>query len=68
MTAPGGFSVVKIGETEGIFAGVENVTVDDVAAGWEKMNDEADMREPMSGTEQGQHFIAKAAQQLGIEL
>ena len=64
----GSFAVFKGFETDGTNLLPEDLTPEGVAAAWEKIDDEAGMKELPSGFEQSTKFAVKAAASLGIDL
>ncbi|KAF0186276.1 MAG: short-chain dehydrogenase/reductase SDR [Hyphomonadaceae bacterium] len=55
----GTFAVAQIIETQGHFINSESVSVDDIAANWDKISDRTGAKPYQQGGEQGQNFIMK---------
>lgn len=64
----GGFSVIRIQETKGVFLGGENATVDDVAANWDAISNPEGQSEPEGAFAQSNKFVSLAVEALGIDL
>ena len=64
----GSFAIFKGFETDGTNLLPADLTPEGVAAAWEKLNDEAGMKELPSGFEQSTKFAVKAAESLGLDL
>ncbi|MDH3532245.1 MAG: SDR family NAD(P)-dependent oxidoreductase [Gammaproteobacteria bacterium] len=64
----GSFAVFKGFETDGINLLPDKLSAEGVAAAWDRLNDEAGMKELTSGFEQATKFAVKAAEHLGIDL
>ncbi len=65
----GSFAIYKGFETEGVNLLPDKLSADGVAAAWDAINDEKDMRELTGGFEQTGKFATKgAAKELGIKL
>ena len=64
----GTFSVVHIYETQPVFVGGANATVDDVAANWKKISDPAHEESLEAAFAQTNRFVAAAAKALGVKL
>ncbi len=64
----GSFAVFKGFETDGVNLQPDHVTAEGIAAAWDTINDEAEMRELTSGFDQTSKFAQKAAEKLGLDL
>jgi NAD(P)-dependent dehydrogenase (short-subunit alcohol dehydrogenase family) len=64
----GSFAVFKGYETEGVNLAPDNLSPDGVAAAWDRINDQAGMRELKAGYEQTEKFASQGAEKLGLEL
>ena len=64
----GSFAIFKGFETDGTNLLPADLSPEGVAAAWEKLNDEAGMKELPSGFEQSTKFAVKAAESLGLDL
>jgi len=64
----GSFAIFKGFETDGTNLLPAALSAEGVAAAWEKLNDEAGMKELPSGFEQSTKFAMKAAESLGLDL
>jgi NAD(P)-dependent dehydrogenase (short-subunit alcohol dehydrogenase family) len=56
----GTYAVSEIIETRGLHINAESVSVDDIAANWEKITDRTGSKPYQQGGEQGQNFLMKA--------
>lgn len=57
----GAFALSRIFETEGVYLGEGGLSVEEVAANWEKINDSEGQKAYFAGGEQGQKFFRKMA-------
>jgi len=57
----GAFALSRIFETEGVYLGEGGLSVEEVAANWEKINDTDGQKAYFAGGEQGQKFFRKMA-------
>ncbi len=57
----GAFALSRIFETEGVYLGEGGLSVEEVAANWEKINDTEGQKAYFAGGEQGQKFFRKMA-------
>jgi len=57
----GAFALSRIFETEGVYLGEGGLSVEEVAANWEKINDPDGQKAYFAGGEQGQKFFRKMA-------
>jgi NAD(P)-dependent dehydrogenase (short-subunit alcohol dehydrogenase family) len=64
----GGFSVIRIYETPGVFLGGEDATVDDVAKNWKRISNPEDQSELEAAFMQTDKFVNLAAKALGVSL
>ena len=64
----GGFARAAIVETQGILLDGDEVTAENVAAGWEEASDLSTARELMQGSEQSVKFLTALAKRRGIKL
>ena len=64
----GAFAMYKGFETDGISLLPDSLTAEGVAAAWDDIADEKDMRIFASGFDQASKFASKNAEKLGIEL
>ena len=64
----GGFARAAIVETQGILLDGDEVTAENVAAGWEEASDLSTARELMQGSEQSVKFLTALAKRRGITL
>jgi len=60
----GGYALVKIVETDGIWLPAEQQTVEAIADNWDKITDPAGEKVPWEGNDQPMKFLAKAQQAL----
>ena len=64
----GSVAVFKGLETEGMSLLPDDMTPEGIAAAWEQINDQQDMRELQAGFEQPGKFAGQAAKKLGLDL
>jgi NAD(P)-dependent dehydrogenase (short-subunit alcohol dehydrogenase family) len=57
----GAFALSRIFETEGVYLGEGGLSVEEVAANWEKISDTEGQKAYFAGGEQGQKFFRKMA-------
>jgi len=64
----GSFAVFKGYETRGVNLLPDKLSPEGVAAAWEQICDETDMRVPRAGFEQTEKFALQGADKLGMKL
>jgi NAD(P)-dependent dehydrogenase (short-subunit alcohol dehydrogenase family) len=62
----GGFSSVRICETDGVFLAEDQQTPENVVAQADKINDLSTQQELLSGSKQSEKFLTKAMEHLGL--
>jgi len=64
----GSFAIFKGFETEGVNLLPDELSAENVAKYWDKIDGENNMQEPQSGSAQSQKFAMQAAEKLGLDL